>query len=102
MSKYLKYFAYGLFAVVLFAFALIMHAAVLMCLWNWFVIPLGFPKISLLHSMGITILFDFLFYHYYDFKIESNSVTAIKYILIRPAVAFVAGALVYFLQYYLR
>jgi uncharacterized membrane protein YesL len=89
--------AAGIFWSFLFLFLIsaAIEGFVFSYLWLWFVTPLGVPEISLIHAIGMCALFDFISYHYYDYK-KSEEVplaTSISYILIRPLVVFIVGYL---------
>jgi hypothetical protein len=42
----------------------ILNGWVLMILWAWFNVPLGFPPLSLVQSMGIALIVHYLTAHY--------------------------------------
>jgi len=48
----------NMLAIILLPFVLLLQGFVLSKLWLWFVMPLGVPAISIVHAMGITILFN--------------------------------------------
>lgn len=84
--------------VLLFIVASVLEGVVLSYLWEWFVVPLGLRPVSFLHAIGICILLDFVTYHYYDYKKseEVGLATSLSYILIRPVVAIIVGAMIHF------
>lgn len=50
--------AYALLTHVVVAMILFARAFSCMLLWDWFVVPLGFSSLGLLHSLGLTALFS--------------------------------------------
>lgn len=71
---------------------------VLSYLWQWFVVPLGLKPVTILHAIGLCVLLDFITYHYYDYKRseEVGFATSVSYILIRPTIAIIIGAILHF------
>jgi len=95
-SKFLKFFGLFWSFVLLFMMASGLEGFVLAYLWEWFVVPLGLKSVSILHAIGICVLLDFVTYHYYDYK-RSEDVglaSSLAYVLIRPAVAMLVGAVI--------
>ena len=89
--------AAGVFWVfsLLFLISVAIEGFVFSYLWLWFITPLGTPAISLIHAIGMCALFDFISYHYYDYR-KSEEVplaTSIIYIFLRPLVVFIIGYL---------
>lgn len=42
--------------IVLFVVSLFVNSFAVMCLWNWFMVPLGIVGIGLFHALGIRLL----------------------------------------------
>lgn len=86
----------GLF-VSLFLISAAIEGLVLSYLWLWFITPLGVKAVSIIHAIGICVVYDFISYHYYDYtRGEVKFVTSVNYILTRPVMAFVTGFILKF------
>ncbi len=90
----------GLFWSFLFLFLIsaTLQGFVFSYLWLWFIVPLGLPKVSILHAFGIYILLDFVSYHYNDYRKNEQVglITSVNYILIRPLIVFTIGFILHF------
>lgn len=42
------------------SFSIVLEAVAVKFLWTWFIVPLGVVEISLIHALGISILFSLL------------------------------------------
>jgi len=96
----LEFFAAILFIfIVLFIFVpllFIYTGAVLMKLFDWFVVPLGFPQLNLGYFMGFVLITRLLFYYGNDIKNE-NKKDVFELILIDlfiPLVALLFGYII--------
>jgi hypothetical protein len=97
LNKCLKLLGLFWSFVLLFVIASCLEGLVLSYLWEWFVVPLGLRPVSIIHAIGICVLLDFITYHYYDYKKseEVGLAASLSYIIIRPIVAIIVGALVH-------
>ena len=99
-AKFIRFVAFLWSYFILFLVGIFIESLVFLCLWHWFMMPLGLPVISILHAMGLMIFLDFITYHYYDFKKseEASVVIPFKYIFVRPLIAFIMGFLIHLIQ----
>ena len=76
-------------AIALMPFHIFWCGVVFLCLWGWFVVPLGAPNISLLHSVGLWVFVAYVR--------PSGTSTEPKPVLKQYAMHFAYGALTLFL-----
>lgn len=93
----------GLLLVVLFVgfivVAYLVNGWALLYLWEWFMVPLGLPPLTMAWAIGISIVIGFLTNHTMpqkDGEIDSNK--ALINVFLRPIMAFSVG---YIVQLYL-
>lgn len=80
--------------IFLFLLSVTLEGVVFSYLWLWFITPLGFKAISILHAFGICVMIDFVSYRYYDYvRSDTGLATSINYLLIRPLMALATGFL---------
>ena len=84
--------------VLLFIISNIVQGLILSCLWQWFAEPLGGHSLHWIHAIGLSVLFDFVTYHYQDYQKEKDVSTALQYMIIRSVIAFVVGYLIHLLM----
>jgi len=49
-------FGLGIYFIILIVGGILMGGWVISILWNWFIVPLGLPAISLAHSIGLSLM----------------------------------------------
>ncbi len=84
--------------VGLLVFASFVEGFTFCCLWRWFVVPLGLPEISTVHSVGLSLIISFLTYHHYNFKKddEVGALDTLGHLLVRPITTLALGWLLHF------
>jgi hypothetical protein len=55
-----------------------LNAYTLLCLWLWFIVPLGVPAIGLVHAMGIMLIKGFMMAKYLPKDQEEDEEPATK------------------------
>jgi len=88
----------GLSWTLLLAISFLLEGFVLLCLWAWYLVPLGVPQINLFHAIGLAITVSLLTYHYYDFQKSEKAgiIQPINYLIVRPLVTLLIGWLLHF------
>lgn len=81
----------GIFFVIFAIFGSVIRGLVLADLWRWFVVPLGFPDISVLHAMGLAMIASFLIPTQWKIDDDEATFAVLLVSLIIPA-AMVWGA----------
>jgi hypothetical protein len=78
--------------VAAFAAACAVNGWALMHLWRWFVVPFGFPALSLPWAIGLSITVGFLTNHTIPKKTDdTDTMKAALYVFVRPLMAFLIG-----------
>jgi hypothetical protein len=62
-------------------------------LWLWFIVPLGFPAISVVQAMGIFIVKGLLFYKYVNIPKEKAGEAVTGFVL-APIVSLTVGQII--------
>jgi hypothetical protein len=73
------------------ALAIVIEGLVLSCLWDWFMMPLGLPAISVAHAVGIAALSGVLTSQYIPKAQEDDAGKRLLYCFGSPLMLFVVG-----------
>ncbi len=69
--------------VIYLIFIGVLTGIVLSSLWGWFVVPLGYPQISIFHALGLTTLISILRFD----SVKQTTPDGIKDALLKPVIA---------------
>lgn len=65
---------------------------ILLNLWNWFIIPLGAPHITMAHALGISLVIGFMTAHYDSrTKTQSEKIEELIAVFAMPTIGLIMG-----------
>lgn len=78
--------------VIIVSISAIINGWALLHLWQWFIVPLGVPSLTLSWAIGISLVVGLLTNHNYPKKGEESDTSQVAYmIFLRPILALVVG-----------
>lgn len=88
--------SYGLITA---AAATIIYGWLLSTLWNWFLVPLGAPVITIAHACGIWLIVSVVTAkeptHTDDRHASDRTAGAVMYMVVFPALAYIVGMIIH-------